>query len=49
MTETAPALELQGIDMHYGFVRALDTIDFTSVRARWSGSSVTTVPGSRPC
>jgi simple sugar transport system ATP-binding protein len=25
----APALELSGIDMHYGFVRALDSIDFT--------------------
>ena len=29
MTTTAPALELEGIDMHYGFVRALDTIDFS--------------------
>lgn len=28
MTETAPALELAGIDMHYGYVRALDKIDF---------------------
>jgi simple sugar transport system ATP-binding protein len=27
MTE-APALALEGVDMHYGFVRALDTIDF---------------------
>jgi ABC-type sugar transport system ATPase subunit len=27
MTET-PALQLEGINMHYGFVRALDTIDF---------------------
>jgi simple sugar transport system ATP-binding protein len=25
---TAPALELSGIEMHYGFVRALDGIDF---------------------
>ena len=23
-----PALELRGVDMHYGFVRALDSIDF---------------------
>jgi len=29
MTEQAPALELRRIDMHYGFVRALDAIDFT--------------------
>lgn len=28
MTDQTPALELRGIDMHYGFVRALDTIDF---------------------
>jgi ABC-type sugar transport system ATPase subunit len=27
MAETAPALELRGIDMHYGYVRALDGID----------------------
>jgi simple sugar transport system ATP-binding protein len=27
VTETAPALELRGIDMHYGYVRALDSID----------------------
>jgi ABC-type sugar transport system ATPase subunit len=27
MTTTAPALELSGIDMHYGYVRALDSID----------------------
>ncbi|WP_062385947.1 ATP-binding cassette domain-containing protein [Demequina iriomotensis] len=27
-TTTAPALELAGIDMHYGYVRALDSIDF---------------------
>src|SRR4029079_18854636 len=27
MTEIAPALELRGIDMHYGYVRALDSID----------------------
>ena len=27
MTE-APALSLEGVDMHYGFVRALDSIDF---------------------
>jgi simple sugar transport system ATP-binding protein len=26
--ETAPALELAGVDMHYGYVRALDQIDF---------------------
>jgi ABC-type sugar transport system ATPase subunit len=26
MTGTAPALELRGIDMHYGYVRALDSI-----------------------
>jgi simple sugar transport system ATP-binding protein len=25
---TTPALQLEGVDMHYGFVRALDTIDF---------------------
>jgi len=25
---TAPALELTGVDMHYGYVRALDSIDF---------------------
>jgi simple sugar transport system ATP-binding protein len=29
VTNTAPALELTGIDLHYGFVRALDQIDFT--------------------
>jgi ABC-type sugar transport system ATPase subunit len=29
MTTTTPALQLEGVDMHYGFVRALDTIDFT--------------------
>jgi len=28
MTDAAPALELSGIDMHYGYVRALDQIDF---------------------
>ena len=28
MAGTAPALQLEGIDMHYGFVRALDGIDF---------------------
>ena len=28
MTDEAPALELSGIDMHYGYVRALDQIDF---------------------
>lgn len=28
MTDTAPALQLEGVDMHYGFVRALDGIDF---------------------
>ena len=29
MTErSTPALALEGVDMHYGFVRALDTIDF---------------------
>jgi simple sugar transport system ATP-binding protein len=27
MTEQTPALELSGIDMHYGYVRALDGID----------------------
>jgi simple sugar transport system ATP-binding protein len=27
-TTTTPALELSGIEMHYGFVRALDGIDF---------------------
>jgi ABC-type sugar transport system ATPase subunit len=27
MTEAAPALELRGINMHYGYVRALDGID----------------------
>ena len=27
-TDPAPALELTGIEMHYGFVRALDGIDF---------------------
>jgi simple sugar transport system ATP-binding protein len=27
VTETAPALELRRIDMHYGYVRALDAID----------------------
>ncbi|HEV7147798.1 MAG TPA: ATP-binding cassette domain-containing protein [Pedococcus sp.] len=27
-TATVPALQLQGVDMHYGFVRALDAIDF---------------------
>ena len=29
MTTSTPALQLDGVDMHYGFVRALDTIDFT--------------------
>src|SRR4051812_72664 len=29
MTEPTPALELRAIDMHYGYVRALDAIDFT--------------------
>src|ERR1700761_9276301 len=24
----APALELTGVDLHYGFVRALDSVDF---------------------
>jgi ABC-type sugar transport system ATPase subunit len=28
MTETVPTLELAGIDMHYGYVRALDKADF---------------------
>jgi simple sugar transport system ATP-binding protein len=28
-TTKTPALELRSIDMHYGFVRALDSIDFT--------------------
>jgi len=28
MTDGVPALELTGIDMHYGYVRALDEIDF---------------------
>jgi ABC-type sugar transport system ATPase subunit len=28
VTEPTPALELRSIDMHYGFVRALDSIDF---------------------
>ena len=28
MAGTAPALELRGIDMHYGYVRALDAVDF---------------------
>jgi simple sugar transport system ATP-binding protein len=28
MTDSVPALELRCIDMHYGFVRALDSIDF---------------------
>src|SRR6516165_3705352 len=28
MTDQVPALELTGIDMHYGYVRALDQIDF---------------------
>jgi simple sugar transport system ATP-binding protein len=27
VTDPAPALELRGIDMHYGYVRALDAID----------------------
>lgn len=27
-THAAPALKLSGVDMHYGFVRALDQIDF---------------------
>jgi simple sugar transport system ATP-binding protein len=27
-TDAAPALKLSGIDLHYGFVRALDQIDF---------------------
>jgi ABC-type uncharacterized transport system ATPase subunit len=27
-TGAAPALRLSGVDMHYGFVRALDQIDF---------------------
>jgi ABC-type sugar transport system ATPase subunit len=28
VTDTVPALELRSIEMHYGFVRALDSIDF---------------------
>ena len=28
MADVTPALELTGIDMHYGYVRALDQIDF---------------------
>ena len=28
MNDQVPALELTGIDMHYGYVRALDKIDF---------------------
>jgi simple sugar transport system ATP-binding protein len=28
MSNASPALELNGIDLHYGFVRALDQIDF---------------------
>jgi simple sugar transport system ATP-binding protein len=27
-TTTTPALDLSGIDLHYGFVRALDSVDF---------------------
>jgi simple sugar transport system ATP-binding protein len=29
VTNASPALQLTGIDLHYGFVRALDQIDFT--------------------
>ncbi|WP_456843713.1 ATP-binding cassette domain-containing protein [Cellulomonas sp. P5_C6] len=28
MTDQTPALELEAVDMHYGYVRALDSIDF---------------------
>ena len=46
-TTTTPALELSGIDLHYGFVRALDQIDFRSGRARSSRCWATTAPASR--
>ena len=37
VTDVAPALELRSIDMHYGFVRALDSIDFQVVQGEVVG------------
>ena len=33
-----PALELRGIEKHYGFVKALDAVDFARARRRSSGA-----------
>ena len=45
-----PALSLSGIEMHYGFVRALDGIDMhVDARARSWPCSATTAPASRRC
>jgi simple sugar transport system ATP-binding protein len=37
MTETAPALELRGVNMHYGYVRALDSIDIAVLQGEVVG------------
>ena len=47
---TTPALELSGIEMHYGFVRALDDINIhVNARRGRSACSATTAPASRRC
>ena len=50
MAGTAPALELRGIDMHYGFVRALDAIYFKVDQGEVARRcSATTAPASPAC
>ena len=49
MSATVPALELTGIEKHYGFVRRSTTSTSTSTPARSSPSSATTVPASPRC
>ena len=49
MSNVPPALELRGVDMHYGYVRALDAIDIHVTRARCWGWSATTAPASPAC
>ena len=47
---TTPALELTGIEMHYGFVRALDGIDFHVMPGEVRRPcSATTAPASPRC
>jgi hypothetical protein len=48
-TDGTPALRLRGIDMHYGFVRALDQIDFHVMNGKSWRSSATTAPASPRC